>query len=196
MGQIPIVLLTGCAYQFSNLSSRPPSGVQNISIEAVYDTSQRSLPHELVWEGIQRAFAENGRLRLTSVANADAYVQTQIFEAGSTQGTPVGTSKVQEPKYDENIPVVPGLYQKLTQAQVLADTESQMIKVDVKIWHLRTKKLLFSKIYGLSGSYRILDNGTTRENKFLRADEAFRNQFGKLAQSLGASVVNDFLSSQ
>jgi hypothetical protein len=171
--------------------------VQNIAIEAVYDSSQRALPHEMVWEGLQRAFAANGRLRLTSVTNADVYLQTQILSAGAAQLDPLPqSSKDKEPKFDASTPAPPGQYQKLTQARVLADKESQTIKVEVKIWHLRTKQLIFSNTYALSGVYRILDNTTTNENKFLRANEAFRNQFGLIAQNLGNLVVRDFLSSQ
>ncbi len=125
-------------------------------------------------------------------------MQTEIMEAAATQSAPIPqTNREFEPKFDANTPALPSEYQKLTQARVLADRESQTLKVQVKVWHLGTRKLLFSKIYPLAtGAYRILDNTTTNENKFLRANEAFRYQFAKVSQTLGESVVRDFLSTQ
>jgi hypothetical protein len=143
---------------------------------------------------MQRAFAGNGQIVITSAEDADAYMQTQLLDSDAKQSHPLPEKKdLKEPQFDRDTPAVPSKYDKLTQGTGLADRESQSLKVEVKIWHLRTQELLFSRVYSVGNVYRILDNTTTNENKYLRADEAYRNQFTKLSQRIAASVVRDFL---
>jgi len=190
-----LVLISGCAYQFSNLKVKPPQGIRSIAIEAVYDTSQKVRPHDILWESLQRKFAANGKLRVTSVHEADAFLQAEIIEARSSQSKPIVTSNARdEPEYDPTSPALPSSYRKLTQAAVLADNQKQSFKVIIKVWHLETKKLLFKKTYALgSGAYRLLDNTATKDNQFLRAEEAFQNHFQLMSNRLAGTVVTDLL---
>ena len=61
-----MLLTSGCAYRFSNLHMKPPPGTKTIAIEAIYDTGKVAVPHEIIWEQLQKQFAINGRLRLAS----------------------------------------------------------------------------------------------------------------------------------
>ena len=183
---------------FSNLHSKPPKGIQSIAFEAIYDTSQKVRPHELLWESLQRAFAANGKLRVTSVAEADAFMQAQITRATSSQGSPTARKNAAgDPEYDPKAPALPSSYKKLGQAAVLADTQNQTMRVEIKVWHLRTKELLFTKSYAVgTGNYRLLDNSTTPDNQFLRAEEAFHNRFSQMSTNLASIIVRDLLRSR
>src|SRR3989338_6044213 len=78
---LPLLLCFGswhCTYRFSNLYLQPPKGIHTLYIESIFDSSREVVPHEILWEKIQKAFALNGKLVLTPKVEADAYLRAHI----------------------------------------------------------------------------------------------------------------------
>ena len=187
-----------CSYRFTNLHSRAPKGVQNIAIEAVYDTSREVLPHDRLWESLQRAFAANGKLKVTSSDHSDAIVRAQITRASVTPyGDSTEFDKIEkDPKaFDSNQPPSIDSYKKLHIARSIKGKELLAMAVTVEIWNLNTKTLLFKRSYPVSKTYRAVSGTTTAENAFLRSEEDLASAFHGQSDSIAAKVVQDFLVS-
>jgi hypothetical protein len=48
------------------------------------------------------------------------------------------------------------------------------------------------KSYSQAGVYQIIDTFTDAENQFLRAEEVFEKQFGRLSENIASQVSRDF----
>lgn len=183
-----------CIYKFSNLHSKNPSNVKSIYIESIYNTAHKVLPHELLWGQIQQAFARNGRLKVTTVDQADSYLRTRLIDAKTTNADPVDL----EPALDEpelnNLkqPPAPSSFKQLTRSASLSQNETLSFLIEVELWNLKTKKMIFKKRYSASSPrYRILDSLTTPETQFLRSEEALEIQFENLSRKISKHIVSD-----
>ena len=75
------LLISSCAYRFTNLHMRAPNKAKTIAVEGIYDTSRLALPHEYLWESLQKYIAINGRLKLAPKNQADLYLRCQLVSA-------------------------------------------------------------------------------------------------------------------
>jgi len=190
--------LSGCVYRFTNLHVAAPEGIRTVAVEAVYDASREILPHELLWEELQRAIAAEGHLMLAKPSKADALLRVKIKNARfSPTGTvvkpqiltkdPAAISPTQEslPDYRE--------FRTLTEAAELMPSTAVMIEVDVQLWHLSNRKLLFERSYVQTESFLSVRPSTSPRNNYLRENEAFRSDFARMAKSISERVVSDLL---
>ena len=193
-------LAAGCTYRFTNERLMRPEGIQTVAIEAVYDTSREVLPHEILWESLQAAFATDGHLRLVAQSQADALVRAHLRQASIVA---TGTEQLNGPRkepnpYNSDSPPPPSDYPPLSQASRYKDTAHLRTVVDVEIWNLRTRALLLKQTYSLGENFRAVHqtkNGefTTAGNDFLRYDEAATAKFQNISRSIAQSVVRDLL---
>ncbi|NDE13835.1 hypothetical protein EBZ80_02790 [bacterium] len=190
--------LSGCVYRFTNLHVAAPEGIRTVAVEAVYDASREILPHELLWEELQRTIAAEGHLMLAKASKADALLRVKIKNARfSPTGTvvkpqtltkdPAAISPTQEslPDYRE--------FRTLTEAAELMPSTAVMIEVDVQLWHLTNRKLLFERSYVQTESFLSVRPSTSPRNNYLRENEAFRSDFARMAKSISERVVSDLL---
>lgn len=194
------LVFSGCAYRFTNERLVRPEGIRTIAVEAVFDTSREVLPHEVLWESLQSAFASDGHLRLVSQSQADALVRAHLKQATiSATGTEQLNGPRKEPlPFNGNTPPSPSEYPTLTQASRYKDTAVLQTVVEVEVWNLWTRSLLFRQTYSLGENFRAVHqtkNGefTTAANDFLRYDEAAMARFQNISRNIAQSVVRDLL---
>ena len=186
----------GCTYRFSNLHANIPTGIQAIAVEAVYDTSKAVLPHEILWESIQQAFAQNGRLKLVGQDNADALVRMHLQQASiQPYGSPniSDIQKREEPKLEtgDQAPA-PEDFPDLNIAKKYTPQESLAITVKVEVWDLHTHKLIMSQNYALSQAYSVA-LASAQPNEFLLREEVSTVNFKRMANDIANRVIEDLL---
>lgn len=194
--------LPGCAYRFTNTYAAPPVGVRTIAIEAIYDTSREVLPHEILWQELQKAFAANGRLVVVSQGRADALVRAHIRSAQmipSGDEQPVTATGSEEPQvYNTDNPASPfdPKFQPLTRGANSRNDEVITLSVDVEVLNLTTHQILLTRNYPVSGAYRV--QGATgdipKENFFVRSDESLGYRFAALSQDIANRVVLELMT--
>ena len=197
---------SACAYRFTNQHVSPPPGVRTIAVEAIYDTSREVLPHEMLWESLQTAFASDGHLRLTSQGGADALVRAHIksasvIPAGGNIANDLNvsdqTTKIKDPKPFSltSPPPLPNQFRRLTQAGEYQDKATISTVVEVEVWNLNTRALLFKKTYPTSGTFQALhaSASTTANNNHLRFDEAGRASFKTISDGVASDVVHGLM---
>lgn len=190
--------LAGCAYTFTNAHLQRPAGVESIAIEAIYDTSREVLPHEMLWQSLQNAFAADGHLRVVPEAAADALVRAHIKSAGiAATGTNQDNKPIKDPRvFDGNTPASPTAFKKLTEAGEYRNEGSIASVVEVEVWNLRTRSLLLKQTYSLADGFRAIHIGTpgvNEANDHLRYQEAVDASFKTIAENVSRNVVRDLL---
>ena len=198
-----IVLNQGCAYRFSHLQ-KLKYPFKTIAVEAVYDTSSEVLPHEMMWEEMQKAFARDGRLLLTSPQKADALItmhlkSSQLNAAGTVvdQDRSAGNESIRIDRklFNGKEPPIAQNLKKITTAGEVSDRLSLAVQVEVKIWDLSDRKVVLSRDYNLSEIYLSEDNVGDQMNEFLNHEEKFSSDFKRISQNLASRVVQDFFIS-
>ncbi len=194
--------LSSCAYQFSNAHVVKPEGINSIAIEAVFDTSREVLPHEILWENLQKAFAKDGHLKIVSQKHADAILRAHLFRASINPTGGVTTTLPEQEKdpkvFDRQRPAPPSEFKQLTKAGEFTTNKSMAIAVNVEVWNLNTKKLIFQHTYSLKSSFPSVKSSrkgsvTTIANDYVRSEESLENSFRKATESIANKVVSDLL---
>ncbi len=197
--------LTGCAYRFTNTQKRTPRGVKSVAVEAVYDTSREVLPHEALWLSLQQAIVSDGHLILVPVNEADALLRVHLKSArvdptGSDLQNDLSaknTKKEKDPKaFSYGAPPLPNEFRNLTQTGQYRDKATISATVTVEMIHLVTHKTLLQKTYPLSTTFQAVHAAsgiTTKENDYLRFDEAERASFKSASDGLARQVLSDIL---
>lgn len=184
-----------CAYQFSNLHMRTPNNAKTIAVEGIYDTSRLALPHEYLWESLQKHIAINGRLKLVHASHADLYLRCQLVRA-NVSPFDVKLNEIKDPDtfIDDSLdipsPYPMGSYPSYRRASSYAQQEQVSATAEIEVWDLREKKIVFKGSYGASATYGILSAGSV-EYGFLKADEAFETGFAKVADDIARKAVAD-----
>lgn len=190
--------LPGCAYTFTNAHIQRPAGVQTIAVEAIYDTSREVLPHELLWQELQNAFAADGHLKVVPQAAADALVRAHVKQAHVAHtGSDIANTTDKDPAvFDGTRPNQPRDFRKLTQAGKYRDKGSLNAVVEVEVWNLHTRSLLMKTTYTLADAFQSVHFGNAsvnRANDHLRYQEAQESSFKQIATNISRSVVRDLL---
>ncbi|MBM4252205.1 MAG: hypothetical protein FJ146_09560 [Deltaproteobacteria bacterium] len=198
---LPAFVLAGCAYRFTNRHVKLPAGVHSVAVEAVFDTSQEVLPHEMLWQSLQRAFAADGHWQLVSQSQADALVRAHVRAASVTAvGTNLdndlnsrGVVKVKDPEaFDGGPPPVPSDFNQMTQAGKFRDQGTLTTVVEVEAWNLSTRQLIARKVYPVTSGFRALHAAsgvTTKFNDHLRYEEATREAFLHMSDGIAKDFV-------
>ncbi len=193
-----VLLLQSCTYRFNNLSLKPPKGLRTIAIEAIFDTGRTPLPHEILWVSLQKQFAIDGRLQVTSPEQADVYLRAHIFNSTLYQNGQQSFYQGMDPKelVDKESGQVqsPFAFQNLNRAKDFANYATVSVNVEVQFWDLYTKTLLHQKTYQLSKRYEIFDAAIPLGNQFIQAQETLEINMEEMSDSLARSIVYDFLS--
>lgn len=191
--------LGGCVYRFTNNHIERPEGIRTVAVEAVYDTSREVVPHEVLWEALQNAFAADGHLRLAPQSDADALVRAHLKDVLQT---PSGTLTPNGPKDDprdilkpDSVPTAKlGEYRPLTQAGEYRSTSTIAATIEIEVWSLRTRTLLMKRAYPVTATFnaeRALGDG--KLNHWLRYQEAADATFKTLSVGVAQQVVKDLL---
>jgi hypothetical protein len=199
---LPILLVTSCAYRFSNLHVKSPNKIETIAFESVFDSGGEVVPHELLWDELQRAFAANGHLKVSSLKSADALLRAHIRSAttgkAGNRNTHSGTLK-DPPLYDvKSDPRKPGELRDLSTARDYFTKSSTSFVVDVEVWDIKTRALILQRTYG--GAFEaqavLADAGAlsgVREVTFVRHEESVQRGFARVSRNIAETVVSDLL---
>lgn len=192
--------LTGCAYRFTNLRFSPPVGVKKIAVEAIYDVSREVLPHDILWVELQREIARTGKVVVGSAQNSEAIMRVKLAGAGLT---PVDSVPIQSAtRYPQLKDKLPTTLEQLEQADILdmakatkrGSKESLAVQLEVEVWSLTSRKLLFKRSYAGAGeveSVTLDANGSG----YLKYEEKIARRFQQISKSLSRKIVSDFLLS-
>lgn len=190
----------GCAYKFTNKYVQRPSGIRSIAVEAIFDTSREVIPHEYLWKHLQQAVVADGNLILTDRESADAIMRVHLKDTVlQNVGDTLGVANERDPDvFEGGLPPKPSEFRKLTQAGRYKGTARLTSGLEVEVWHLETKQILFKRSYALSTSFKTFRAGAgtnvTKENEFLRFEEAIENRFSQEAEVLSRRIVRDLLA--
>lgn len=188
---------SSCTYRLANSELKAPKGLNKIYVEAVFDTSSKSLPHDLLWNELQRAVIDSGKVRLASRLDADAHLRTHITAATLIQMDPIDKDKKfrEDPVYQGGLPAPYRDYKDLNTAIKYANKETISISVDVELIDRRNGKAIFRKNYPIARTYPILNTGNVEAgNRYQRAEEAFESNFQQGSKSISVQILSDILS--
>lgn len=208
-----IFSFSGCAYRLTNLHIQNPGDIQTIAIESVFDTGGQVIPHEHLWDQLQRAFAANGHLKLAPASSADALVRAHIRlatveNAGGLTDTP---ADVLYAKKDPDIYAGqsqpwaltgPASLRDLTTASKYYSKDATTFTVDIEVWNLETHGLMLQRTYtGRSEAWAIVGQTVDRKaiNPYLqdmilpRHDETQDRNMASVAKQIAENVVTDLL---
>jgi len=197
---ILVACTTGCAYRFTNLHVKRPAGIQSIAVEAIYDTTRTVLPHELLWEELQRAIVANGKLHLTTQSSADALVRAHItngdFRSGRIQ---TNANNDRDPTIETPEEAITSgefrEFKKLTQAGESVLDNRLVVNVRIEVIDLRTQKVLLNKRYSGSEVVKTARKGTDPGSFYLIYTEATANRFQQASKRIATRMVQDLLVS-
>jgi hypothetical protein len=165
-----------CQYRFTNLNS-PNLGYHTIGVEAVYDTSQKRVPHEFLWNSLERALARNGRLLVTGVAESELYMRVHLKTASTTS-------------FDLFIPKAPS---KASSVDTYPRKEKYTLGFQVEVWDQADRRLVFQKSYVLPFLYDIYRPLSPLGTEILRIQEARESQMVASLDELSDQVTRDLL---
>ncbi len=189
-----LVLQSSCSYRLANSELKAPPGVSSIYVEAIYDTASKSLPHDLLWNELQRAVGESGKLRLTSREQADAHLRAHLVSASIIQVDPQTITAVADPVYQPGSePADYRSFRSLNVASKFAGKEVIQMSIAVDLVSTSSGKAIFSRMYPLSRTYSIINIAGTPNGRFQRADEAFESNFQYASKELSGQIVRDIL---
>ncbi len=190
------MLLTSCAYRFTNTAIRTPLGIQTLAVEAVWDQSRDVVPHEELWSAVQREIVKNGRVILTNQEEADALMVISVTSAKvAPTGTPSQESFDKDPPESATAKGEPRSYRNLKRAGTWTTDEGVSLSVHVNVYDLKSRAVLFNKDYSSGINFKSLRpvSVTPTESVFLHYEEALNARFKDVSEGLASSIVNDFL---
>lgn len=192
--------VSSCSYRLTNLHTSAPNGIKTVFVEAVYDTGSEVLPHELLWDELQRAIAANGQLHLARPSGADAILRAQIISSQTGKAGERRVSqtnrKTREPDYfaGQSAPPTKGKVRNLSVADDYYLKTRWQSFVRVELWDLRTQKLILQREYPMSGEVLANRGDVSAQLHHLRHDESFNASFGNSARAVAEKVVTDILT--
>ena len=185
---------SSCSYRLANSELKAPPGVSSVYVEAIYDTTSKSLPHDTLWNELQRAVGESGKLRLASRDHADAHLRAHLVSASMLQIDPQTITAVKDPVYQPGgVPADYRSFRNLNVASKFAGKEVLQMSIAVDLVNTSSGKTIFSRTYPLSRTYSIINIAGTPSGRFQRADEAFESNFQYASKELSGQIVRDLL---
>lgn len=190
-----IILTSGCAYRFTNLHISLPYGVHSIAVESVYDTSRQILPHDALWDAIQRAFATDGHLLVKSRDQADALVRVHVREASvGPTGSTVSDALKEDPDYTDPDKAPIEEFRRLSTAHEHTTHEAVSVTMDVEVVDLKTRRIILARSYSGSRDFDSERAGNIDSRMFfLFYEDALINKFSDISREIARNVVDDML---
>jgi hypothetical protein len=193
------VLVSSCAYRLTNLHTIRPENIRSIYVEGVYDTSAEPIPHERLWDELQRAIAANGQIRLAAPNEADAVLRAHIISTTSKKAGERKTSSVKSKKKDPEIfygqttPPRPGPLRDISIADDYFTKSSWSSRILIEIYDLRSGKLILQRNYPIAAEVQAVRGDQANEIHHLRHQESLGASFGNGAKSIAERIVSDLL---
>jgi hypothetical protein len=193
------IFTSSCAYRLTNLHTVRPNNIRSIFVEAVYDTSAEPVPHEKLWDELQRAIAANGQLRLAPAKEADAILRAHIIKSTTAKSgerkVGLSKSKRKDPEVfaGQSQPPTPGGLREISIADDYFIKSSWQSLVLVEVYDLKTRKLLLQRHYPISGEILASRGDQYTEIHHVRHEESFDASFGNASRGLAERVVSDLL---
>ena len=193
----------GCAYRLTNLHIQNPDNIHSIAIESIFDTGSQVIPHEQMWDQLQRAFAANGHLKVTSAKNADALLRahirtSEINKSGDLLDKNPTNIRKDPDIFEGNNPQPPSLsptdgpLRDLTTASRVYSKDATTFVVDVEVWNLETRQLMLQRTY--HGRTEALAIAPAQPDlAFIRHDEVTDRNMTTVAKQIAENVVSDLL---
>ena len=175
---------------------KAPPGAKSIGIEAIHDTGKMVLPHEILWQELQRQFAINGRLIVVPVHKADLYLRAHIISA-SIDPLLTEERKTMEPDsffdFSSNPakPLAMKSYPNYNIASSYPITEALNVEMGVELWDLHRNKKVFWKNYSVETTWTVYDASLPPEYTFLQTEETFEAAFLQLSQQVSRKIIKD-----
>ena len=192
-----IAALSGCAYRFTNSHIGQLIGMRTIAIEAIYDTSAEVIPHEVLWEALQRAFASDGHIRVVSRREADLLLRAHVTSAALNPSNFAEQGPEKDPVvFEGGPPPKPSEYKRLSTARDYATRENVSVGLIVDVWKLDSGKKVLEKGYSGARSFDSLRANAPDPYNFIRHDEALTQKVDEIANEIAGSVVSDLLLSR
>ena len=188
---------SGCAYRFSNASLSLPFSSQKLAIEGVYDTGEDVLPHQLLWFELQKSFAARGKMRLTSIDDADLVLRTMIVKSHQASGN------IERDKPDRDLVKGKEILTKgnprdnlinLSRAGSWTKNQGIAVVVNIEIWSMHTGKRVFSRKYDIGSGHKSMFGAEVAGimSNYLLNEEGQYTAVRKLSKLLADKVVADF----
>ncbi len=197
---LPILLL-GCAYRFTNsdralsTSNSTSNNTPGVAVEGIFDTSRHTFAKDILWREIQRAFGSTGKVRLSSVENADVLIRIHLEEANFIPSPGKYNPNVKEPENPYIVSTVaPSSYPSLTNSFDAHSTgESVNYSFQVEAWKLGSGEQIFQKSYHHSFSYDIADRRSPHSATTI-SKENMEAGLTQSAQNIARRVYLDLLN--
>ncbi|MDA9951146.1 hypothetical protein N9D31_01100 [Oligoflexaceae bacterium] len=195
-----LVILSSCTYRFTNRHIKRPADIKTIGIESVYDTSSVVLPHEILWQELQSAFAADGKLKLVPVSAADAVVRAHIQTAGFLPGRIERIDEaILDPDVNDPTETAKGddytNFRKLTQAGEYTLEDYIKFGTRIEVVDMRNRNVLLNKVYSGRRQLKTSRGGNDAGSFFLIYQEAKQNRFRQISKQIAKKVVEDLLIS-
>ena len=196
--QLSFLSHLSCAYRFSKTRLVIPKNQRSIAVEAIYDVGENVIPHELLWESLQREIAWSGKFLLRSRNTADLYLRALVSRSGSHQFESTASSTIRDPNVfidpDTNLPRDPAKYLDLRSASVFSKRKRISVSIEVEIWDLHTRKKIFAKSYDLKQTLNMFSGRSTNESRFIRHEEDLEYSYQALFSRVAKQITADFQS--
>jgi hypothetical protein len=173
--------------------------MRRVYVEAVYNTAQEPVPHEVLWDELQRALAATGRLHLSTANDADIIIRTHLTQSSSGKAgerkSPANNKREPEPDLFSGQREPPGRGQ-LKDISIADDyflKTSWSSTIEVEVWDLHTKTLLMRRQYALSGEIPTVRGDIPTEAHHLRNEESFYYGFSNSSRAVAERIVSDLL---
>lgn len=189
---------SGCAYRFSNIAMKRPVGVRTIAFEGIYDTTRDVVPSQIIWAEIQKAFARNGKLAITSVDQADAIMVAQITAVQSNPENINREQRNKDPKGEDvrNInPADPEIgFKNLMKAGRWTSQQMVGFSLNINVWRLDNRQMIFTRSYAIAGPFHSFRPTETvsQAGQFLSFEENRNTTFRRFARQISSRIVSDF----
>lgn len=193
----------GCAYRLTNLHIQNPDNIHSIAIESIFDTGSQVIPHEQMWDQLQRAFAANGHLKITSAKHADALLRahiktTAIDKSGDLVDRNSANTRRDPDIFEGKNPQPPllgsnGPLRDLTTAPRFYTKDATTFVVDVEVWNLETRQLLLQRTYTGRTEAIAVTQTLQQDLAFIRHDEIQDRSMTNVAKQIAETVVTDLL---
>ena len=191
--------VSACTYRLTNLHTSTPNGIRSVFVEAVYDTGTEVVPHEHLWDELQRAIASNGQLVILPAKDADAILRAQVvttqFGKTGERRAAQTNRKSREPDYfaGQTPPPVPGQVRNLSVADDYYLKTRWQSNVRVELWDLKKEVLLLQREYPMSGEVLANRGDVSAQLHHLRHEESYNASFTNAARAVAEKVVTDIL---
>ncbi len=188
------IYITSCQYRFTSIpldSTKPKS----MAIAAIYDTTNISLPHQILWERIQKELILKSNYNLTPPPQANFYLTAHIKKSEMNQINSYTNIRKKDPTSlvnpETQKPYTLSDFNRINIAASFSRQQALSITVEITVWDLQTKGVIFKKSYSSSGQYDIYSGSRPPESFLTRNVENKQYLFADLSENIVSQLIID-----